>query len=143
MQRLVDRGYPVRQLQRWCAAVDHVCRVGLLSRPSGARERHSSQPPVLVLPDGQFEMTANITAVLNRVYAAHKHHPAVATIFGGSNARLANQLSTTALHCTKHMMMMMLLLLCQLEMCWRVSKAFGGGRASGYFSLLNGTLHTR
>jgi hypothetical protein len=44
--------------------------------------------PVLVLPNGQFEMTANIAAVLNRVYAAHKHHPAVATIFGGSHARL-------------------------------------------------------
>jgi hypothetical protein len=88
MQRLVDRGYPVSQLQRWFAAVDHACRVDLLCRPSGARERRSSQPPVLVLPNGQFEMTANIAAVLNRVYAAYKHHPAVATIFGGSSARL-------------------------------------------------------
>jgi hypothetical protein len=80
MQRLVDRGYPVSQLQRWFAAVDHACRVDLLSRPSGERERRSSQPPVLVLPNGQFEMTANIAAVLNCMYAAHKHHAAVATI---------------------------------------------------------------
>jgi hypothetical protein len=45
-------------------------------------------PPVLVLQNGQFEMTAHIAAVLNRVYAAHKHEPAVAKIFGGSDARL-------------------------------------------------------
>ena len=30
MQRLIDRGYPVSQLQRWFAAVDHSCRVDLL-----------------------------------------------------------------------------------------------------------------
>ena len=30
----------------------------------------------------------NIAAVLNCVYAAYKHEPAVATIFGGSSARL-------------------------------------------------------
>ena len=47
-----------------------------------------SHPPALVLPNGQFEMTANIAAVLNSVYAQHSHHAAVASIFGGSNARL-------------------------------------------------------
>jgi hypothetical protein len=34
----------------------------------------AGQPPVLVLSNGQFEMTAHIAAVLNRVYARHKHH---------------------------------------------------------------------
>ena len=87
MQRLVDRGYPVGQLQRWFAAVDHSCREALLSRPPVPR-RHTSHPPVLVLPNGQFEMTANIAAVLNSVYAQYSHHAAVASIFGGSNARL-------------------------------------------------------
>jgi hypothetical protein len=45
---------------------------------------------VLVLSNGQFEMTAHIAAaVLNRVYARHKHHePAAANIFGGSQAKL-------------------------------------------------------
>jgi hypothetical protein len=87
MQRLVDRGYPVSLLHKWFAAVDHSCREALLSRPP-APKRHTSHPPVLALPNGQFEMTANITAVLNAVYAQHSHHPAVADIFGGSNARL-------------------------------------------------------
>jgi hypothetical protein len=86
-QRLVDRGYPVSKLLQWFAAVDHSCRVDLLSRPAGSK-RLASQPPVLVLPNGQFEMTARIAAVLNRVYAAHKHQPTVASIFGGSSARL-------------------------------------------------------
>jgi hypothetical protein len=51
---------------------------------------------VLVLPMGQFEMTAYIAAVLNRLYAAHKQHPAVAIIFGGSNARLIVAYARTA-----------------------------------------------
>jgi hypothetical protein len=38
--------------------------------------------------NGQFEMTARIAAVLNRVDAAHKHAADVAAIFGGSDARL-------------------------------------------------------
>jgi hypothetical protein len=67
--------------------VDHSCRVPLLLRP---RKRHclAGQPPVLVLSNGQFEMTAHIAAVLNRVYARHKHHEPVANIFGGSQAKL-------------------------------------------------------
>jgi ABC-type histidine transport system ATPase subunit len=48
----------------------------------------AGQPPVLVLSDGQFEMTAHAAAVLNRVYARHKHHEPVANIFGGSQAKL-------------------------------------------------------
>ena len=87
MQRLVDRGYPVSRLLLWFAAVDHSCREGLLLR-TAATQRRSSVGPVLVLPNGQFEMTARIAAVLNRVYAAHKHQPAVTDIFGGSTARL-------------------------------------------------------
>jgi hypothetical protein len=43
---------------------------------------------VLVLPNGQFEMTARIGVVLNRVYAQYKHHPQVAKVFGGPAARL-------------------------------------------------------
>ena len=48
----------------------------------------AGQPPVLVLSNGQFEMIAHIAAVLNRVYARHKHHEPVANIFGGSQAKL-------------------------------------------------------
>jgi hypothetical protein len=48
----------------------------------------AGQPPVLVLSNGQFEMTAHIAAVLNLVYARHKHHEPVANIFGGSQAKL-------------------------------------------------------
>jgi hypothetical protein len=33
-------------------------------------------------------MTAHVAAVLNRVYARHKHQEPVAKIFGGSQARL-------------------------------------------------------
>jgi hypothetical protein len=40
----------------------------------------AGQPPVLVLSNGQFEMTAHIAAVLNHVYARHKHHEPVANI---------------------------------------------------------------
>jgi hypothetical protein len=46
------------------------------------------QPPVFVLSNGQFEMTAHVAAVLNRVYARHKHHEPVANIFAGSQDRL-------------------------------------------------------
>jgi hypothetical protein len=73
LQRLLDRGYPLHRLNRWFAEVDpdHSCRVPLLLTP---RKRHclAGQPPVLVLSNGQFEMTAHIAAVLNRVYARHK-----------------------------------------------------------------------
>ena len=87
MQRLLDRGYPKHQLQSWFAAVEHSCRAELLSRPA-VRLQQPCQPPVLVLPNGQFEMRARISDVLSRVYAQHKHNPEVAAVFGGSNARL-------------------------------------------------------
>ncbi len=87
LQRLLDRGYPLRQLQSWFDAVDHSCRVALLNKPSGTR-RTACQQPVLVLPNGQFEMTAHIAAVLNRVFSKHKHQSEVAAIFGGSTAKL-------------------------------------------------------
>lgn len=87
MQRLLDRGYPFHQLKSWFAVVQHSCRVGLLSR-SANRKQACQQPPVLVLPNGQFENKAHVSHVLNRVYAQHKHQPRVASIFGGSNAKL-------------------------------------------------------
>jgi hypothetical protein len=87
MQRLLDRGYPLHQLKSWFAAVDHSCRVDMLGKQSQPKQQ-ACQPPVLVLPNGQFEMRARISDVLNRVYAQHKHIPEVAAIFGGSNARL-------------------------------------------------------
>jgi hypothetical protein len=87
LQRLLDRGYPLHHLKRWFAAVDHSCRVQLLARLC-KHQPLASQPPVLVLANGQFEMTAHISAVLNRVYAQHNHQPPVADIFGGSQARL-------------------------------------------------------
>jgi hypothetical protein len=87
MQRLVDRGYPVSILCKWFAAVSHSCRVNLLARPPGSK-RNASVPPVLVLPNGQFEMTAHIASVLRRVYAAYKHVPAVSSIFGGAEPKL-------------------------------------------------------
>jgi hypothetical protein len=72
MQRLVDRGYPVSQLRKWFAAVDHACRVPLLHRTTASKHK-AGVGPVLVLPNGQFEMTACVAVVLNRVFAAHKH----------------------------------------------------------------------
>jgi hypothetical protein len=87
MQRLVDRGYPVSILCKWFAAVSHSCRVELLACPPG-RKRNASVPPVLVLPNGQFEMTAHIASVLRRVYAAYRHDPDVSSIFGGADPKL-------------------------------------------------------
>jgi hypothetical protein len=43
---------------------------------------------VLVLPNGQSEMTTRIGVVLNRVYAQYKYHPEVSRYFGGPAARL-------------------------------------------------------
>jgi hypothetical protein len=88
MSRLLDRGYPARQLQSWFDAVDHSCRIALLGRPPGTRQRRRSDAPVLVLPNGQFEMTARIGVVLNRVYTQYKHNPEVSRVFGGPAARL-------------------------------------------------------
>jgi hypothetical protein len=39
-------------------------------------------------PMGSLEMTAHVAAVLNRVFAAHKHEADVAAIFGGTDAKL-------------------------------------------------------
>jgi hypothetical protein len=88
MTRLLDRGFPAHQLQRWFDAVDHSCRIALLSRPPGSRQQRRSDAPVLVLPNGQFEMTARIGVVLNRVYAQYKHHPEVSRVFCGPAAHL-------------------------------------------------------
>lgn len=87
MHRLLDRGYPQRQLESWFTAIDHSCRVTLLSRPCRQLCR-VIQPPVLVLPYGQFEMTARISHVLNRVYDTYKQQPEVTAIFGGKDTRL-------------------------------------------------------
>jgi hypothetical protein len=59
LQGLLERGYPLHRLASWFAEVDHSCRVPLLLRP---RKRHclAGQPPVLVLSNGQFEMTAHV-----------------------------------------------------------------------------------
>jgi hypothetical protein len=77
MTRLLDRGYPARQLRSWFAAVEHSCRVTLLNRTLGAKQQRNGGAQVLVLPNGQFEMTARIGVVFNRVYAHYKHHPQV------------------------------------------------------------------
>lgn len=60
------------------------CRTALLTKQHMAR-RKANQLPVLVSPNGQFDITANISAVLNRVYASHKRdslrlmlHPSLA-----------------------------------------------------------------
>lgn len=86
-QRLLDRGYPLPQLKCWFSQVDHACRVDLLSRPL-RRKQLGYQPPVLVLPNGQFEMTARIGTVLNRVLNKHKHVNVVAEIFGATQPKL-------------------------------------------------------
>jgi hypothetical protein len=67
--------------------VDHACRVPLLHRTTAPKHK-AGVGPVLVLPNGQFKMTARVAVVLNRVFAAHKHEADVASIFGGSDARL-------------------------------------------------------
>lgn len=87
MQRLLDRGYPAHKLQGWFDAVQHTCRQRILSQLPRNRQRQY-QPPVLVLPNGQFEMTARIAVVLNRVYAQYSHHSEIAAIFGGAAGRI-------------------------------------------------------
>jgi hypothetical protein len=47
MNRLLDRGYPAVQLKRWFAAVDHSCRVALLTRTAGSRQQRRRDAPVL------------------------------------------------------------------------------------------------
>lgn len=87
MQRLLDRGYPAHKLQSWFDSVQHTCRQRILSQPPRSR-RWRYQPPVLVLPNGQFEMTAGIAVVLNRVYAQYRQHAEVANIFGGPEGKI-------------------------------------------------------
>lgn len=82
--RLKDRGYPAHVLDGWFAAVQHSDRVRLLNKQPVdlAAGPQQSVPPVLVLPNGQFEMNASIARVVNAVYASHKQHEAVASVFG-------------------------------------------------------------
>lgn len=87
-QRLQARGYPVTVLDVWFAQVQHQDRVRLLEQPVRASKALATVPPVLVLPNGQFEMTISLANVINHVYARHKHDPTVATLFGGADARL-------------------------------------------------------
>jgi hypothetical protein len=87
--RLQARGYPAKALTAWFGQVQHSDRVALLSRDcTPAAGTLSSTPPVLVVPNGQFEMCVSLATVINGVYAQHKQHPAVASLFGGPEARL-------------------------------------------------------
>ena len=47
-----------------------------------------SDPPVLVLPNGQFQMVVSLGRVVNGVLAKHKHHPELANIFGGPEGKV-------------------------------------------------------
>jgi hypothetical protein len=87
MQRLVDWGYPLHLLDIWFAEVQHSCRHALLAQPSG-RKQDNSPAPVLMLTNGQFEMTARFSAVVNRVFALYRQDPSVADIFGGPAGRV-------------------------------------------------------
>jgi hypothetical protein len=88
--RLEDRGYPPSVLDEWFALVQHSDRERLLNKQPLAVAAGSQQsvPPVLVMFNGQFEMRASITSVVNAVYARHKHHDAVASLFGGEQGRI-------------------------------------------------------
>lgn len=87
-QRLQDRGYPTKALDVWFAQVQHGDRIRLLETLVRPDRASNSVPPVLVLPNGQFEMTISLANVINGVYSRHKHHPEVASLFGGPDARL-------------------------------------------------------
>ena len=88
-QRLRARGYPAAVLDNWFAQVQHSDRAKQLDYVlQRAANSPKSVPPVLVLPNGQFEMSISLATVINNVYARHKHHEAVAALFGGANARL-------------------------------------------------------
>lgn len=87
-QRLQARGYPVAPLDAWFAQVQHQDRVRLLEQPVRASKASETIPPVLVLPNGQFEMSISLANVINNVYARYKHDPTVASLFGGADARL-------------------------------------------------------
>ena len=86
--RLQARGYPTKALDAWFGLVQHADRVRLLDQPCIVGKPTASVPPVLVLPNGQFEMTISLASVVNSVFARHKHHAAVAQLFGGVDARI-------------------------------------------------------
>jgi hypothetical protein len=85
--RLHDRGYPAKALDVWFAQVQHSDRARLLERPVQT-EASQGVAPVLVVPNGQFEMTISLANVINDVYDRYKHNAEVASLFGGPNARL-------------------------------------------------------
>ena len=77
-------------LDGWFALVQHSDRARLLNKqlaalPVGAQQ---SVPPLLVMPNGQFEMRASLSKVVNAVYARHKQHEAVASLFGGPQGKI-------------------------------------------------------
>lgn len=86
--RLLDRGYPASVLDKLFQLVQHADRQAMLSAAPRVSRRDSRSYPVLVLPNGQFEMTASIGRVVNRVFARHKHHETVAALFGGTDAKV-------------------------------------------------------
>jgi len=86
--RLRARGYPAAALDTWFAQVQHGDRVKQLDSSLCAANSPQSVPPVLVLPNGQFEMSISLANVINNVFARYKHHEAVSALFGGTNARL-------------------------------------------------------
>ena len=77
-------------LDGWFALVQHSDRVRLLNKQPAALPAGAQQgvPPVLVMPNGQFEMRASLSKVVNAVYARHKQHEAVASLFGGPDRRI-------------------------------------------------------
>lgn len=87
-QRLLERGYPVAALTSWFAQVTHADRVRLLDKEQPVDAAPKSDPPVLVLPNGQFEMVVSLGRVVNGVFDKHKHHPELANIFGGPEGRV-------------------------------------------------------
>ena len=87
-QRLLERGYPAAALASWFALVTHADRTRLFDKEQPTDAAPQSDPPVLVLPNGQFEMMVSLGQVVNGVFAKHKHHPEVAHIFGGPDGKV-------------------------------------------------------
>jgi len=84
LQRLLDRGYPKAWLQRVFATVSHADRHAHLH--SGHPCSRGAQPvgPVYVSPNGLLEMQQPLGAVINAVYARHRHHPALQAAMNGA-----------------------------------------------------------
>lgn len=87
-QRLQARGYPSRALDAWFAQVQHGDRTRLLAAPSPATQSSDRIAPVLVLPNGQLEMSASLAHVVNSVFARYKQEPLVTELFGGADSRV-------------------------------------------------------